>query len=376
MQRVVCLALALVVAAGCNKESAEPKPAAPAAKPPAMAVDINNPEECTMCHPAIVAEWKQSMHASSHHSRDPIYAGVRAIRAKKEGADITKACAGCHTPGFEAEPEAEAAAIGIGCATCHNARVGAAPGQLLGPSDVPAGVSPAHATGPAHESLADGTGVCKGCHEALQSPTGVSMCATGAEHATIEGEDSKSCGSCHMPRTAGAPMVTSQKSDHASHAFLGPHRAWYQDDPSFAASAIDVSATLVKGKLKIDIVNKSGHAFPTGFPGRMAIVSCVGHDDKGADVWQCEPKKLGKVYVDADGKRTLAPYAAKLDSDTRIAPGSTETYEFDAPSTVAKVDVIVSMRLLPESLAAKLKLEGAPEGAPKAIAEVAAARSN
>jgi hypothetical protein len=337
-------------------------------------VDLRDPEACSACHPHLVAEWKESMHARSHHDRDPIYAGIRGIRMKKEGANIAKACAGCHTPGFEAEPNADKAVVGVGCATCHNAKVGARPGQLLGPNDVAVGATKAHETGPAHASIADGTTLCMECHASLESPKGLSMCATGAEHEATPSEDRLSCSSCHMPRVAGAATTDGAKPDHASHAFLGPHRAWYQDDPAFLASAISASATFDGARLVVEVANATGHAFPTGFPGRQAVVTCVGRDRAGAEVWKCEPRPMGKTYVDADGKPTLAPYAESLASDTRIAPGATQTFAFDPPPEVARATVTVSMRLLPPPLAKKLGLVDALEGATKPIDEIDVSR--
>lgn len=369
--RTLLLLASAVAALGCKSD--EPKSAStPPPHPHASPVDITDPEACATCHPAIVDEWRGSMHARAHHSRDPIYAGVRALRMSNEGEHIAKACAGCHTPGFEKEPDAPAAAVGVGCATCHNARVDAAPGVLLGPSDVAAGATVAHGTGPAHPALADGTSVCLTCHASLDSPKGLSMCATGAEHAALPGDPKASCASCHMPRVAGAPTVHAGKTDHATHAFLGPHHAWYQGDPTFTASAIEVTATLAGRKLRVAIANVSGHSFPTGFPGRGALIECIGRDAGGADVWRCEPRALTKIYVDAAGAPTLAPFAEKLASDTRLAPGATETFELDTPPSVATVDVVVSLRLIPPPLAAKLALADAPEGTPRELVRVTA----
>ncbi len=367
--------LVLALASGCKGDKSKDEPPAPGGggqHPHAQPVDIRDPAACERCHPTIVAEWTTSMHARAHHSRDPIYAGVRAIRAEKEGDAILKACAGCHTPGFEADPNAAAAAVGVGCATCHNERVDAAPGQLLGPNDVSDGATTAHGTGPAHAALTDGTSVCMTCHASLDSPSGLSMCATGAEHATLAGDDQKSCASCHMPQVDGPATMHAPATEHASHAFLGPHMAWYQNDASFAASAVEVTATLSGRTLAIAVVNKSGHSFPTGFPGRMAIVSCVGRDGDGTEVWKCEPRPLGKKYVDDSGAPTLAPYAAKLASDTRIAPGATLAFEVETPAAVTDVDVMVSLRLVPPPLADKLGLTDAPEGQPVQLVKVAA----
>lgn len=375
MRLLVVATLAIVAVAACKGETSKgPDDEGKAGAATPLPVDIADPAACTSCHAAIVGEWQQSMHARAHHSRDPIYAGVRALRAKKEGADITRACAGCHTPGFEDDPEAKAAAVGVGCATCHNARVGGAPHQLLGPNDVAADATDAHGTGPANAMLADGTTMCMTCHASLDSPSGLSMCATGAEHEAIATDERASCASCHMPRVAGAATTGSNKPDHASHGFLGPHRAWYQDDPAFAATAVNIAATLSAKTLAITVSNVSGHSFPTGFPGRMAVIGCVGRDASGEEKWRCEPRVLTKKYIDAEGKPTLAPFAETLASDTRIAPGASEVIEAEVPKEVASVEVTVSMRLVPEMLAAKLGLTEAPEAEPRVIHTVTVAR--
>lgn len=372
MTRLTLLAACLLSATGCKRDRDAP-PTAPEPDLHPSSIDITDPTTCQPCHAAIVEEWRESMHARSHHSRDPIYAGVRALRVKKEGAGITKACARCHTPGFEADPEAAAAAVGVACASCHHALLGAKPGQLLGPNDVAPGASPVHGTGPRHDSLADGTTICLTCHAVLSTPSGLSMCATGDEHAAVEGR--QPCASCHMPRIPGAATVSSLRTDHASHAFLGPHRAWDRDDPSFVATAIATTAVFSSGTLRFEITNQSGHSFPTGFPGRQAIVECVGRDHTGAEVWRCEPQVLGKVYVDAEGTPTLAPFAVRLASDTRLAAGAALSFQAEPPAGVATVDVIVSMRLVPPSLAAKLGLADAPEGLAKPISTITATRA-
>jgi hypothetical protein len=358
------LALLSLIATACKRDEAAPPARAPAA------VNIDDPAACKACHPAIVDEWQESMHARAHHSLDPIYAGVRALRVAKEGPGITTACAGCHTPGFEGDPEAAGARVGVGCATCHNRRVGAAPGQLLGPNDVAAGATHAHGTGPGQVALSDGTSMCMTCHASLQTPSGLSMCATGAEHAASTGDAKQPCASCHMPRSAGPATVGSPRADHATHAFLGPHRLWYQDDDTFMKTSVRVEATLTGRVLSVSVANTTGHAFPTGFPGRLAVISCTGRDATGAAVWQCEPRKLGKVYVDADGKPTLAPFAIKLALDTRIPAGKAEIFEVETPPEVSDVEVSVSLRLVPESLATRLGLAAAPERSARTIARV------
>ena len=324
-----CLLVVLVMGfTGCKEAPApDPAPDVTAESP----VDIDDPQSCAPCHEAVVAEWQESMHARAHDTRDPIYAGVRGIRAKKEGAEIQRACAPCHTPRFGGDLDSPAAPVGVGCAGCHAvqavktshdghgaaALIGTTDGTLLGPHDVTRGVSPAHGTGPAPAHMKDSRPLCLTCHEALSSPTGIAMCTTGPEHRATGTESS--CVDCHMPEVDGpSGSVSTARATHRSHRFVGPHRAWYQDDPSQLAAAASLEGTLADTRLTVTITNKTGHAMPTGFPGRQAMLLIVGKDAAGAEVWRPEaPIVYGKRYVTAEGKPTLAPYAAKLASDTR-----------------------------------------------------------
>jgi hypothetical protein len=375
MKLTIAIALSAALL-GCKKDSKDDSAAAGAGHDQSSdqgPIDITDPETCVRCHPTIAAEITESMHARAHHSRDPIYAGVRAIRMKKEGAEIAKACARCHTPGFEESPDDPNAVVGVTCVHCHNTVPAAPDGVLLGANDLAAGLTPAHGTGVAAPQLTDGRSVCLSCHAAMQSPKGVAMCTTGSEHAELIGDGDATCTSCHMPRVTGPATVGGTRIDHASHAFRGPHRAWYQDDPSFLASGVDLSATLDDSGLHVTLINGSGHALPTGFPGRQLIIGCRGLDADGAEIWQCPPRVLGKRYVDADGKPVLAPFSVKLESDTRVT-GERATHDFAAPAEVATAEVTLSMRLLPPPLADKIGLADAPEGQPKQFATARAAR--
>ena len=70
------------------------------------------------------------------------------------------------------------------------------------------------------------------------------------------------------------------------HAFLGPHHAWYHDDSTFLASSVDLLAELDGQTATVTLVNQTGHAFPSGFPGRMAVVMVKGLDAQGTAVWK------------------------------------------------------------------------------------------
>jgi hypothetical protein len=356
----------------CSQPGAVTTAGAKAAPAMAAALDFDDPATCEGCHEAVVTEWRESMHARAHHDRDPIYGGVRAIRLAKEGPGIAKACATCHTPRYQDRPDDPRAAVGVGCAACHNALVHAPAMALLGPHDLPAGASEAHATGAAPARMKDGTRLCLDCHEELIGKSGVPICTTGPEHAA--GGARGTCVSCHMPRVSGPAGAAAERGDHASHTFPGPHRAWLQDDPAPLAAALDLAATFEGSQLVVTVANKTGHAVPTGFPGRLMALTCAGVDAAGAEVWTCPPARLAKVYHDAAGQPTLAPYGVKLASDTRLTPGETRTLRFDVPAAVARVTVTAVARLIPPPMADKLGLTGELEAEPRAFAKVEVVR--
>ena len=173
----------------------------------------------------------------------------------------------------------------------------------------------------------------------------------------------------------------STRDHHASHIFAGPHRAWYQDDPTFLATAVDLALGLDGSTARLQITNATGHALPTGFPGRMMLVKVRGLDAQGAEVWTNlgdDPMKqdpdavFNKVYVDADGNPTPAPFAVELRRDNRLKPAETRVLTWTVPSDVATVEAKLVMRLLPPPLAATLGVAEQVEGEPRTVATVTA----
>lgn len=341
-------------------------------------IDIEDPSTCKQCHGVVVEEWEQSMHARAHHERDPIYAGVRAIRLRKEGPELAKACAGCHTP-RQVDEDGPVAKRGVTCATCHHlsaveeGKHGVAAllrpdnALLVGPHDIPHGRSPAHVTGGSPSFMKDGETLCLACHAEMRSATGVPICTTGPEaHALGEGR-ADTCVSCHMPKVKGIAGNVGTSTEHASHAFLGPHRAWYGGPTESLGRALEVTATLKPGELKADVENLTGHGFPSGFPSRVAGVAAVGLDAGGNEVWKSEPALFRKRYLDAEGKPTLAPYAKELAEDSRLKAGETRQLSWAPPATVVTARVVLVMRLLAPPLAKKLGLTEALEAEPRTV---------
>lgn len=350
--------------------------ATPASTGAHAGIDIDDPATCKACHAAIHAEWSESMHSRAHHAADPVFGALRSLRMKKQGAQIAGKCAQCHTPRAPQAVDSPAAKAGVSCAACHAvAAVGPGKGAkaltwdpqgvLRGAHDLPAGASPAHGTGPGLAAMKDGRTLCLACHGQLQNPAGVTMCSTGTEVGAEQ-----PCTGCHMAQADGPGATGGQRTTHASHRFGGPHRAWLQDDISVLAAAVDVAVAATPEAVTVTLVNKSGHAFPSGFPGRMAVVQIVGLDGAGKAIWRSQPGHadgmLNSVYVDADGKPVLPPFSVRLLRDNRLKPAETRAIRFAAPKPGAKrVRVALAYHLVPPPALKVLGLEGAPEGRPK-----------
>lgn len=375
----------------------EPVPAAaepgPEAAEPAVATahaDLDAVETCAACHQQVVTEWKQSMHSRAHHDADPVYGAMRAFRMEKQGEAVGRKCNTCHTPRAPDDEDGAAARAGVSCAACHTtvdvrdgaqgaeALVAGAPGTVYGPHAIEDGASPIHGNGGVSAVIADGRTLCLACHAATKNPAGVATCTTGPEHGAVEGAEP--CTGCHMPRVDGPSGSVSSRADHASHVFAGPHRAWYQDDPAFLAQALEVEARFDGGALVVDVANAAQHGFPTGFPGRVAMLRVQAKDAAGAVVWSNlgddpmtdDPEVVwNKIYVDAEGQPTMPPFAEALKADRRLAAGARVSRRYAVPAEAVSAEIALVFRLLPPPAAQTLGIADLPEAAPR-VAPLAA----
>jgi hypothetical protein len=361
-------------------------------------LDIDDPQLCSACHQAVYAEWTESMHSRAHHQHDPIYGNMRTLRVSVQGEGIAPRCARCHTPRSADAPDATgtpAADHGVSCAACHNV-TSVHPGQgregvdalayaggtmLRAARDVPPNPASPHATGAALPELADGETLCLACHDATRTPGGAPACTTGPEYAASA--SGQTCVDCHMPTEPGPVGVFGRQEEHASHRFLGPHRAWYQDDPSLLRDAIALEGRFEGGTLVVGLENRSAHGFPSGFPGRQAFVHVTGQDASGAIVWENfrdDPMRedpaavLNKVYRDEAERPSPAAFSASLARDNRLRPDERRELRWAVPRSVVRARVRVTFRLLPQGLARRLELTEAVEAEPREIAALAIER--
>ncbi len=378
----------------------EPPPSATSSSAPAPAsasaslLDGSDPKTCEPCHAAVVAEWRESLHSRAHHSADPIYGALRALRTEKQGPEIPGKCARCHNPRDVAQHESDAAKLGVSCATCHQlegvhledgkkgvAALDAGPiGRFRGPHDIADGASPAHSTGPALAALTDGKTLCLACHGEEKNAAGLATCSTGTEH--VASGETKGCTSCHMDEVQGPSGSVSTRPTHRSHRFRGPHLASREQQPGIVAEAVALSGAFDKDRLVVKLANRSGHAFPTGFPGRMALLEVRAFDAAGKQVYvnvTSEPMKehpqavFNMGFADAEGKPALAPFATQLVRDNRLKPGETRELPVEVPKDAKKAELRLKLFLVPPPLAKALSYTG-PETAPIVLAPVVVTR--
>jgi hypothetical protein len=402
MRTATLLAALTLVASGCDEDEAPAEPSEPSETPeapePHAAIDIDDPSACASCHAEVVREWRGSMHASAHHEADPIYGAMRTLRMGREGAELATKCASCHGPRDPENPDSEVAGQGVACASCHaldgvnrgdgGQRRGAkalqwsADDRLRGPHDVSSEAAP-HPVGEAAPWLTDGETLCLACHGELANAQGAPTCTTGTEHEAATGDGT--CTGCHMPEVDGASGAVSTRSTHRSHAFLGPHTLWADEpDPAFMASAVELRGTLAGDALEVTVANRTQHAMPSGFPGRMVLVKVRGLDAEGEVAWQNftdapmreDPDAvLNKVYHDAEGEVVLPPYGVELVRDTRLRPDESRTLRWTVPDDVERVEVALIYRLLPPPAVEALQLGGRPEAGARPFATLSVTRS-
>ncbi len=345
---------------------------------PPPVIDLEDPAACAPCHQAIVEAWGESLHSRAHHSRDPLYGALRTLRMKDEGPKMAEACAKCHSPRAPVG-EVEAGVHGVSCATCHATQAvkatgmgrdrleAAAPGVLLGPHDVAPGLSPAHATGPAPAHFADGSTLCMACHEQLNNPKGVGMCATGLEW---KAGGQPGCTSCHMPEVMAPNGTADLDGRHRDHRFFGQGTNTAAGDPT----ALRLAGRIVGDTLALTITNQAGHALPTGFPGRLTKIELEGFDAAGNSVWRpadVPGTVLHRVFFDEAGAPTMPHKAAKAGPDTRLAPGEVRVVPVAVPGDVQRIEAWVVH--LPIAPPAAIRL-GLPPPKPRLLGRISVSR--
>lgn len=394
--------LLLLMTAGCQSSRiATPASSTPpvkvnevaAALAPGITIDADDPTTCQPCHAQVVAEFQESLHSRAHHANDALYASMRTMRITKQGPHIPGACATCHSPRDTKDFESKAARAGVTCATCHQlegvrseglkgvaALVVGPEKTFRGPHDLVNGMAPLHATGAALPALVDGTSLCLSCHGEETNAAGVATCTTGPEY--VVSKDGRSCTSCHMAEVEGGSGAITTRTKHRSHRFAGPHQQHRLGGSGLLDDAVRLSGRFDGDAVIAVLENTSPHGFPTGFPARVAMLDLRALDATGKELGRnitSDPMKdhpeavFNRGYVDAEGKPSLAPFAAKQVRDNRLTPAEKREVRWKVPAQTATVEARLRFFLLAPFAAKQLEYNG-PETKPVLLAPVVVSR--
>jgi predicted CXXCH cytochrome family protein len=322
----------------------------PGAARPAPFEPLNSAEICGKCHRAIHDAWKSSSHAQAMESR--LFQDALDLAESDFGAAGRKTCLGCHSP-LTAQTNDPALQKklsweGVTCEYCHSMRQV----NMNGPN--PAAVLSLAVTksGPIRETKGSPHGtvfsevhttslVCAPCHE-YKNAAGFPVLTTYSEWRNSSyAKAGKQCQNCHMMRVAGD--VVDPKVAHSSTAVVNLHQMPGSHSLQQLTSAVKAQLSTARAGDKltvtVDVSNATaGHYLPTGSPLRQLVL------EVRADVYGGQQLSEQRIYARnvADTHGTVLQRehfafmkAAKVASDTRLAPGEkrTETFEFPVPAS-------------------------------------------
>jgi len=304
---------------------------------------------CGHCHRAIQQAWETSAHADAMHSR--VFQDALEEVKDDFGPTARRVCLGCHAPLAVLMKDVELVRAtsweGVTCDYCHSIRSVRETGgtfevsvQLSNLKSGPSrdSVSPAHQT--AYSDVHTKALACAGCHE-YKNALGFPVVTTYSEwREGPSGRAGVACQRCHMDLVKGNvvdPRVLREASHQVNlHEMPGSHSISQLDKAVIAKLAADRSGDTVK--VRVTLTNAGvGHFVPTGSPMRQIILD-VKATPAGGDP-QIQHRVLTRTLADATGAAIKKEYvaflkAAKVLSDTRLAPGETrtESFTFQVPS--------------------------------------------
>ena len=309
-------------------------------------------EYCGSCHRAIEQGWKESVHSQAMESR--LFQDALQMADSDFGAHARSICLGCHSPTVAATGDLslglKVSWEGITCDYCHSIRsvstAGPNPKAVVAYNNVMEGpwkgvTSPAHGT--AYSALHTSSLLCATCHE-YRNSLGFPVLTTYTEwQKGPYRAEHKGCQSCHMYRVEGAvvdPRVKKTPDQGINlHQMPGSHSLTQLN----RAIRGQLSVTHEGGQLhvEVDVTNQgAGHMVPTGSPLRKLILQVNAVPFSGQAFH--ERRVFTRVVADQQGKilnveDRVFIKAAKVVSDTRLAPGETrkEFFTFNVPQGVS-----------------------------------------
>ncbi|MEK6665248.1 MAG: multiheme c-type cytochrome [candidate division NC10 bacterium] len=323
------------------------RPIPPQGKPPARFTPVEAsllPESCGTCHPAQLADWKESLHAKS------MGPGVKGQLVEMLAGDTESAlgCYACHAPlseqqekiagrkgGFLRNPafDARLQARGLACPACHvrgHQRFGPPKRDGSLASELPRERLPHNSVTRTPAFLR--AEFCKDCHQF--SPDGFALNGKLLENTYAEWKASPfaqagvQCQDCHMP--------------DRRHLWRGIH------DSEMVRSGVTVGLSTDRERYAVGdtavatltVTNsKVGHYFPTYVTPRV-VVSGELIDRSGRVVAGSRQEQIIGREVSLDLTRELF--------DTRLAPGESATFRYRQRLPVAGLTLRVAVTVYPD----------------------------
>ena len=323
------------------------RPIPPQGKAPARFTPIEAsllPESCGTCHPAQLADWKESMHARS------MGPGVKGQLVEMLASDTESAlgCYACHAPlseqqekvagrrgGFAPNPafDAKLQGRGLACAACHvrgHQRFG--PPGLDGSlaADIPRKRLPHNGVTRTPAFLR--AEFCKDCHQF--PPDGFALNGKLIENTYAEwkaspfGQAGVQCQECHMP--------------DRRHLWRGIHDAEMVRSGVVVGFSIDGERYAVGDTVEATLTltnSKVGHFFPTYVTPRV-VVSGELVDRSGRVLPGSHQEQIIGRDVTLDLSREVF--------DTRLAPGDSLTFRYRQPLPSAGLRLRVAVTVYPD----------------------------
>ncbi len=307
---------------------------------------------CSECHEKIYEEYQHSAHAKSYFN-DELHRKIAKVAEPN-----TYSCARCHMPmadnlddliSGKAKPDKHNTTHtdAISCYFCHtiayvkkshafNINTSARQAKdykptLYGGLENPDS-SDKHSSSksPIYDKM-----VCTGCHSHKLNDNNVTIF-----RGMKEGEDSKACIKCHMPKLSGGAekMDKRARGKHRSHKFLGIY------DKDFRATGVDINITTTNEGFDLKLTNKMGHALIVQ-PARVKYLKLMVKRDNQI-VWknfQKHPSEDKALYFeyryqDKEGKKIIIPANATHGESTNLDANKTKTVHYKV--ALKKGDII------------------------------------
>lgn len=235
-------------------------------------------DTCVKCHPAIVEEFKGSMHKNSSFHGDEIHKAVWDKHPAKAKGNYD--CAGCHAPNAKSEEEVKE---GITCTTCHtikdveehasvnkniygkdlkklySAEAGREDQKVIykqesswfGMNKTTVG-SPYHDIDYTNEKYYTGQ-ICMGCHSHRENSHEFMLCETGKDGAK---DKEQNCITCHMPKVQGSATTIRHSEKHSFHGFAGARK-----HPEMLSQHVELEFKKTQNGFDVVVENKAPHNF-------------------------------------------------------------------------------------------------------------------